>query len=183
MREGERAGFKSGAGASEIAVDFQVDVGADGMIFVATELRSGGVEVGKPTIGMRPGEPGSIALSDDTGGTVELTLWVSESRGATPDALGDTHGDSSPRLPDVMTAPRYPADALEAGIEGEVVLDLDVDAKGIVRDVRVVQSQPAAVFDEAAIAAASGWWLNPAAQEPGALPGWVRAPITFSTRE
>ena len=183
VREGERAGFKSGAGASEIAVDFQVDVGADGMLFVSTELRSGGVAVGKPTIGVRPGEPGSIAIGDDSGGKVELTLWVSESRGAAPDALGDAAGDGTPRLPDVMTAPRYPADALKAGIEGEVVLDLNVDAKGIVRDVRLVQSQPAEIFDEAAIAAANGWWLNPAAQEPGALPGWVRVPVKFSTHE
>ena len=82
-----------------------------------------------------------------------------------------------------MPPPRYPADALKGGIEGEVVLDLQVDANGIVRDVRVVQSQPAAVFDEAAIAAARGWGLNPAAQEPGPLPGWGRAAIPFSTHE
>ncbi len=183
VREGERAGFKSGAGASEIAVDFQVDVRADGMILVATELESGGIAVGKPTIGVRPGEPGSISVSDSQGSKVELTLWVSESRDAVPDALANAGNDVTPRLPDVMPAPLYPADALKAGIEGEVVLDLNVDAKGIVRDVRVVQSQPADIFDEAAVAAASGWWLNPAAQEPGALPGRVRVPVKFSTHE
>ena len=59
VREGERAGFRSGEGAKEIAVDFQVDASTDGMIYVATELRSGGVAVGKPAIGVRPGEPGS----------------------------------------------------------------------------------------------------------------------------
>lgn len=183
VREGERAGIKSGAGAKEIAVDFQINVGADGMIFVATELKSGGVEVGKPTIGLRPGEPGSIALSDGTGNQVELTLWVSERIGATPDAAANIASEDTPRLPDVMTAPGYPADALAAGIEGEVLLDLQVDANGIVRDVRLAQSQPAEIFDQAAIAAARGWWLNPAARESGTLPGWVRAPVKFSTRE
>ena len=181
VREGERAGFRSGDGAKEIAVDFQVDASTDGMIYVATELRSGGVAVGKPGIGVRPGEPGSITISDDAGAKVELTLWVSEHSSTQPDVAAGI--GASQRLPDIMPPPRYPADALKGGIEGEVVLDLQVDANGIVRDVRVVQSQPAAVFDEAAIAAARGWWLNPAAQEPGALPGWVRAPITFSTHE
>ena len=153
------------------------------MILVATELESGGIAIGKPTIGVRPGEPGSISVSDSQGSRVELTLWVSESRDAVPDALANAGDDVTPRLPDVMPAPLYPADALKAGIEGEVVLDLNVDAKGIVRDVRVVQSQPADIFDEAAVAAASGWWLNPAAQEPGALPGRVRVPVKFSTHE
>lgn len=183
VREGERAGFKSGEGAEEIAVDFQVDARPDGSIHVATEIKSGGALLGKPGIAMRPGEPGSIAISDEAGASFELTLWVSERSSPTPEGDAGTAATGNPLLPDIMPPPSYPADALKAGIEGEVILDLKVDASGIVREVRVAQANPAEIFDQAAITAARGWWLNPAAQEPGSLPGWVRTPIKFSTHE
>lgn len=183
VREGERAGFKSGEGAAEFAMDFKINAGADGIYYVSTELKSGGVSIGKPGIGVRAGEPGSIAIGESADSRVELTLWVTEHTGALPGAASSSVAERSAQLPDVTPPPRYPADAFKAGIEGEVVLDLKVDANGIVRDVRVVKSEPAAVFDAAAVDAARGWWLNPVGQAPGALPGWVRAPIKFSTHE
>lgn len=85
VREGERAGFKSGGGIDEIAVDFQVTLNANGLIDVATEMRTGGAVVGRPAIRMRPGEPGSIILDDRGGAKIELTLWVSEHRDSAPD--------------------------------------------------------------------------------------------------
>lgn len=183
VREGERAGFKSGNGIDEIAVDFEVRLNAHGLIDVATEMRAGGAVVGKPAIRMQPGEPGTIALDDRAGAKFELTLWVSEHREPVSAAPATPGAANSPRLPDVMPAPRYPADALAAGIEGDVLLNLRVDANGIVREVRVAQAEPAGVFEQSAIAAARGWWLNPQGQAPGALPGWVRTPVKFRTRE
>jgi TonB family protein len=53
--------------------------------------------------------------------------------------------------------PVYPQTALMRGEEGEVVVEFGLADDGTLRDVQVVQSQPAGVFDQAAIHAMQGW--------------------------
>jgi protein TonB len=57
--------------------------------------------------------------------------------------------------------PDYPPAALAAGREGRVELSFNVDGAGKVRDVRVVQSSPPGVFDEAARRAVRQWRYAP----------------------
>jgi protein TonB len=57
--------------------------------------------------------------------------------------------------------PEYPAAALSAGREGRVELSFSVDAAGKVQDVRVVQSSPPGVFDDAARRAVRQWRYAP----------------------
>ena len=57
--------------------------------------------------------------------------------------------------------PEYPAAALSAGREGRVELSFSVDATGKVQDVRVVQSSPPRVFDDAARRAVRQWRYAP----------------------
>jgi TonB family protein len=56
-----------------------------------------------------------------------------------------------------MQQPVYPRQALDAGIEGMVVIEFDLGRHGRVRDMRVVRSEPEGVFDQAALTALSGW--------------------------
>jgi TonB family protein len=57
--------------------------------------------------------------------------------------------------------PIYPVDAQAARIQGEVVVRYDVTAKGVVINARIETSDPAGVFDEAALAAVRSWKYNP----------------------
>ena len=55
--------------------------------------------------------------------------------------------------------PVYPPVALNAGIEGTVILEATLDGKGRVSDVRIVQSAP--LFDQSAIDAVKLWEFEP----------------------
>jgi TonB family protein len=57
--------------------------------------------------------------------------------------------------------PEYPQSALAKGVSGSVLLSFTVDGKGDTRDVQVLQSTPAGVFDRAAISAVKRWRYNP----------------------
>ena len=49
--------------------------------------------------------------------------------------------------------PDYPPQARRDGVEGSVRLMLKVDESGAVREVRLMEAEPAGVFDAAALAA------------------------------
>jgi protein TonB len=58
--------------------------------------------------------------------------------------------------------PVYPRDAIRAGVEsGKVLARLQVDEKGLVTDVRIVDSRPPRVFDREVIRALSQWKFQP----------------------
>ena len=59
--------------------------------------------------------------------------------------------------PLVAPEPVYPRDAELNGIEGTVTVEFTVNPYGDTQDVRVVSSQPARVFDLAAVSAISRW--------------------------
>ncbi|MGE0582510.1 MAG: TonB family protein [Steroidobacteraceae bacterium] len=75
-----------------------------------------------------------------------------------------------PRMPKSRkrTAPQYPPDAERNGIEGSVKIEFGLAPNGHTRDIRVVESTPPGVFDEAAIAAVRGWRFEPISAEDAA---------------
>lgn len=64
-------------------------------------------------------------------------------------------------LPIVKVAPVYPRRAQTRGIEGYVLLEFTVTATGAVRDPRIIESKPPAMFDRAAIQAALKFKYKP----------------------
>lgn len=64
-------------------------------------------------------------------------------------------------------APRYPRAALNRRLEGEVSVGFRIGPDGRVSDVTVLRSQPADVFDRAALAAAQAWRFEPSGQWHG----------------
>ncbi|HZX71204.1 MAG TPA: M56 family metallopeptidase [Rhodanobacter sp.] len=63
--------------------------------------------------------------------------------------------------------PVYPPSALNQGIEGNVVVEFSLGTDGSVRDLRLVSSTPAGVFDQAALDAMRFWkYALPAAAAP-----------------
>ena len=69
---------------------------------------------------------------------------------ATPESEG-------PLRPLIRIEPEYPAGARSQGIEGSVTVEFIVGTSGEVADARVMESSPAGVFDQAALAAVRRW--------------------------
>src|SRR5690606_24297917 len=78
-----------------------------------------------------------------------------------------------------MNPPQYPPAAARAGIEGTVVLVIDVAATGNVTDVSFETSSRNRDLDRAAMQAARRWRFNPSVVNGQKAAGRVRVPVTF----
>ncbi len=76
----------------------------------------------------------------------------------------------------------YPPIAREAGIEGNIVLQIFVNKKGFVEDVVVVQGLPQTGMDEAATRAIKQVRFKPAKQRDQPIGVWIAIPIRFKLR-
>ena len=83
-------------------------------------------------------------------------------------------------LPIVKVAPEYPRRALQRGIQGYVIVEYTVTKLGTVENPRVIEAEPAGMFDEAAIKSALKYKYKPRVVdgEPIEVPG-VRTIIRF----
>ncbi len=111
---------------------------------------------------MNPGEAvGAIVPVLDTGATL-----------AKATSLGAGGADRD-IVPLVRVDPDYPPRAKQRGIEGYVDLEFTISAVGTVQGAQVIGSEPAYIFDRAALRAVRKWKYNPkiengvAARRPG----------------
>lgn len=89
----------------------------------------------------------------------KLDTSIKMAQGATTGtAVGDT--DAVPLL---RVEPRYPPRLLRDRVEGWVRMRFSIDRSGKTKHVVVVDSKPAVVFDEAALAAVRRWKYQPKA--------------------
>lgn len=83
-------------------------------------------------------------------------------------------------LPIVKVAPIYPRRAQSRGIEGFVIVEFIVTKNGSVREPKVVQSEPAGIFDRAAMDAAMKFKYKPRVVDGVAMEvAGVQNKITF----
>lgn len=76
--------------------------------------------------------------------------------------------------------PTYPPDLRKRGVNGEVVVELNVDAKGNVTEARAVSSsQPE--FEAPAVQAAKRWKFTPGTRDGAASSMTVRMPVKFQS--
>jgi protein TonB len=75
--------------------------------------------------------------------------------------------------------PKYPEIAQEAGIEGTVVVQVFVDAKGRVKETIVLKGIPNTGLDEAAIEAIRAVRFKPAKQRERPVGVWISIPVNF----
>jgi periplasmic protein TonB len=73
----------------------------------------------------------------------------------------------------------YPDRAKQRQIEGTVLVSALVDASGNVLDVRILESNPPKVFDEAVLSALPNWTFEPAQYKGQPVKTWVEIPIPF----
>ena len=118
---------------------------------------------------------------------VSLVAWAAQPQ-SVPSAV--PHAASAPRAqPQVnissrMTNPPvYPADAMQEGKEGTVVLVVDINAQGAVTGAKVARSSGDARLDQAALSAVPKWTFNPAMENGKPVAGQVRVPVQFAMHE
>ncbi len=92
-----------------------------------------------------------------------LTAWAAQ-----PVAKVEIPHLQSTTDADVLTPPKYPKSAVDAGVSGMVWLKVRVAADGSVSEVQVAKSEPAGVFDAVAVEAAKNGSSRPAAAPPPA---------------
>ena len=100
-----------------------------------------------------------------------------------PDARSSTSVDSSPQIVERGSAPNYPIDALRAHEEGDVRVQIALDASGNVQDVRVLQSSHSRALDNAAMDAARNWKFRPAMHDGQPVAGTIDVPVEFHLDE
>lgn len=76
--------------------------------------------------------------------------------------------------------PVYPPMAIRQGQQGEVVLDVTINAQGAVVDVKVERSSGFRLLDRAAVEAAQKWRFNPGLKNGKPVGGVVRIPVNFT---
>ena len=77
------------------------------------------------------------------------------------------------------TAMDYPKKAYKSGISGYVVMNLLVSKTGNVEKVKVLQSEPADVFDDAAVNGVKTWRFKPAQYKGEAVKVWAKQKVRF----
>ena len=103
----------------------------------------------KPTMNRIKIEIPNIDLPSIAGGGPFLGNWAGN-----PLAEGDV-------LPIVRIDPQWPREALIEGIEGYVVVEVNIGADGSVKDVHVIQAEPKRMFDRNVIRAVLKWKFKP----------------------
>jgi len=84
-----------------------------------------------------------------------------------------------PPVPLRPIRPKYPEIAQEAGIEGTVVVQVFVDAKGRVKETIILKGIPNTGLDEAASDAIRKVRFRPAKQRERAVGVWISIPVNF----
>lgn len=113
-------------------------------------------------------------------------------------ATGDIAGDSSKLLediaddaimsedtvdvkPKVQSRPQleYPVQAARDGIKGYVIINILIAKDGTVEIAKILESQPAGVFDTAALNAIRSWRFSPAQYKAKPVKMWAKQKIRF----
>jgi protein TonB len=126
-----------------------------------------------PVAGLSGLDFGLDAFGTDMGDDLNQLLGDVSNVVMTTEAVDD------PPRPQRTVAPEYPVRARKKGTTGEVRLSLLVGIDGRVRDVRVLSSEPAGLFDDAAIQAVRQWTYTPATYEGEPVATRVTQPIVF----
>ena len=92
--------------------------------------------------------------------------------------MTDDSVDVAPR-PLMQPPMAYPSRAKATGVTGYVLLSVLIGPTGRVEQVKVLESQPAGVFDETAIAGVQTWKFEPASYKGENVRVWAKQRVRF----
>lgn len=136
-----------------------------------------------------PPPPSLAALTGGLGGiSVEipgLAFEGSDGDNASLLGAGDDVAHTSDTVDDVpeprrQAQPGYPAAARKKGITGYVLMSVLIDKNGNVSQVKVLESNPPGVFDQASREAILKWTFNPGRYKGEAVQTWVEQQFTYN---
>lgn len=87
-----------------------------------------------------------------------------------------------PPVPRTKIDPVYPEIAQEAGIEGTVIVQAFINARGIVEETIILKGVPNTGLDEAAAAAIKKTRFKPAKQRDRPVGVWISIPVHFTLK-
>ncbi len=93
--------------------------------------------------------------------------------------MTDDTVDNPPR-PVVQNPMTYPVRAKAQGVTGYVVLSVLIGPTGNVEKVKVIESQPAGVFDDTAVAGVQTWKFEPASYKGENVRVWATQKVSFN---
>lgn len=105
---------------------------------------------------------------------IALILAARANSKSTPPSVDVTFKNRNP--------PKYPAEAIKKGEQGEVLLDVTIDAAGHVKKVAVDPNMTTAspILQTAALQAAANWKFVPGMKDGHPVGGVVKIPVAFS---
>jgi periplasmic protein TonB len=80
-------------------------------------------------------------------------------------------------------SPTYPMVARRMGLQGRVVLNVEVLASGVCGEINIQKSSGYAMLDNAALQTVKSWRFMPARQAGHAVNKWFMIPIQFSLKD
>jgi protein TonB len=111
-------------------------------------------------------------VSNDLIGTFDKKAAMTEGALDTPPSLQSRSGSLA-----------YPKDAQKNGLEGYVVLNLFVREDGSVGGVKVLDSKPSGVFEQAAKDFVQNWAFKPGVYEGQSVGAWVKQKVVFQLKK
>jgi protein TonB len=116
------------------------------------------------------------------GGRIEETAPAAAADTAPVAAPEPVVVSASAPVPIETPDPRYPRRALRRGVGGDVLLRIEVDARGIPARVEVLDGSGDGELDRAARRAVMDWRFRPAMRDGTPVAGVVNVPIRFDPR-
>lgn len=129
------------------------------------------VDLGGSLAGLDFGLPQYEA--DDLGAMQDSLL------GDAKDVVMTSESVDVPPRPTLQTAIPYPLRAKAQGIEGYVVLSVLISPTGQVERAKVIEAQPAGIFDDAALNGIRAWKFEPASYQGAAVRVWATQRVRF----
>lgn len=95
---------------------------------------------------------------------------------------------TAPQIPDsdaslsggYQLIPKYPEGLRRRGIEGTVLLSVEILPTGGVGQIKIIQSAGYDSFDNSAIEAVKQWHFNPAVKNGIPISSWIKLPVKFT---
>jgi periplasmic protein TonB len=119
---------------------------------------------------------------------LDMQLDLDMGMGETDDSLlGDTSNvvmsaESVDTLPKAYerSAMEYPKSALKDKVSGYVLLNMLIDTKGAIEQVKILESEPKGVFDDAAREGIESWKFEAAIYQGKKVRVWAKQKISFN---
>ena len=130
-----------------------------------------------------PNVHGAAHIEPTPAATLSVTATATpEPVATTTDAIQTESGNSQAQIIE-RSQPDYPIEAVRANEEGEVRLQIALDAQGNIDDVRIVQSSHSRALDKAAMDAARKWKFRPAMHDGQPAAATIEVPVQFHLDE